>query len=58
MARIEGVNPKKVEAYIKQVLNAQSEKWGRPCSTICFMPAVLQSFEGCAGCGQVLRLRV
>lgn len=30
MARIEGVNPEEVEPYIKQVLEAQTKKWGAP----------------------------
>ena len=30
MARIDGVNPDEVEGYIKQVLNAQTKKWGAP----------------------------
>jgi hypothetical protein len=30
MARIEGVNPEKVERSIKQVFDAQTEKWGAP----------------------------
>lgn len=30
MTRIEGVDPDKVEAYIRQVLAAQAKKWGAP----------------------------
>ena len=30
MARIEGVNPDKVEASIRQVFGAQVKKWGAP----------------------------
>ncbi len=30
MARIEGVNPGQVEAYIKRVFEAQTKKWGAP----------------------------
>ena len=30
MARIEGVNPEEVEPYIRQVLEAQTKKWGAP----------------------------
>ncbi|MGA9767836.1 MAG: hypothetical protein WBV94_02270 [Blastocatellia bacterium] len=30
MARIEGVNPEEVEPYVRQVLEAQTRKWGAP----------------------------
>jgi alkylhydroperoxidase family enzyme len=30
MARIDGVNTGEVERYIKQVLDAQTKKWGAP----------------------------
>ena len=30
MARIEGVNPEEVDRNIKQVLDAQTKKWGAP----------------------------
>lgn len=30
VARIEGVDPDNVEAYVKQVFDAQSRKWGAP----------------------------
>ena len=30
MSRIDGANPEDVEAYIKQVFEAQTRKWGAP----------------------------
>jgi hypothetical protein len=30
MSRIDGVDPEDVEAYIKQVFEAQTRKWGAP----------------------------
>jgi hypothetical protein len=30
MARIKGVNPEEVEPYVRQVLEAQTRKWGAP----------------------------
>jgi len=30
MARVDGVNPDEVEAYIRKVFEAQTRKWGAP----------------------------
>lgn len=30
MARVDGVNPDKVETYIRKVFEAQTSKWGAP----------------------------
>ena len=30
MARVDGVNPDKVETYIRKVFEAQTRKWGAP----------------------------
>jgi len=30
MARVDGVNPAEVEAYIRKVFEAQARKWGAP----------------------------